>query len=249
MMQPHHPWPHLHTHQRWSPVMVWQGQEMLIYLLWAGKRSDEGGWQSFRYERHHVQAVLDAIGDSCFAVLPRSTLVQPPPPPPPPPTDTPDCAKPCGRSGSETTCAQFVAMSCHTLRSGLWPFTCDCGSCCDPNDHTPPPPPPALSPPPSPVSPISPQCLKPCGGSTCGSLAPLGCTDFESLGCDCSGCCVAELDTKCVEDEWPANLPGLYGFTDGILGCIHSAARTRTTGVLLLISSCDRTLNVGRLHS
>ena len=35
---------------------------LCVYLLWAGSTQDEGGYRSYRYERHHVQAVLDAIG-------------------------------------------------------------------------------------------------------------------------------------------------------------------------------------------
>jgi len=41
---------------------------------------------------------------------------------------------------------------------------------------------------------------------------------MELFGCDCSGCCQSDLSAKCVEDEWPGNLPGLYAFNEGVLG-------------------------------
>lgn len=48
---------------------------------------------------------------------------------------------------------------------------------------------------------------------------PYTCTEFRTvLGCDCTGCCQSELDARCVDRVWPARLPALYEFSDGVLG-------------------------------
>ena len=211
------------TNSDYHSVHFTEGQEMLVYLLWAGKLSDEGGWRSFQYDRNHVQRVLDAIGESCFSFLPPSTHPEPSPPPAHD-TSSPDCARPCGNScpgpDCKTTCASFVGTSCQTLSSSTLPFTCDCGQCCDRNSYSPPPPPPPKPPSaPRPLVPDHGTCSRPCAGSTCGAFQPMMCNDFTTvLGCDCSGCCESELDARCVEKEWPGNFPGLYSFAEGILG-------------------------------
>ena len=195
------------------------GQELIIYMLWAGKlpSSIPGLDVSLgaRFVKRDVQRVLDAVAGSCFSLLSQATVPPSPPPSPSPPPVTPDCDKPCNGG----TCRPFLGFSCSTLRQKPW--SCDCGSCCSDHVSSPPPPPPP-SPPklPLPSSPDMGSCSRQCGSSTCGALNPsatslLACTDFEALGCDCSGCCASPLDARCVDNAWPANLPALYNFQEG----------------------------------
>ena len=54
-----------------------------------------------------------------------------------------------------------------------------------------PPSPPSLPPAPS-SPPATPSCELGCGASTCGALyGMLRCSELESSGCDCTGCCVS----------------------------------------------------------
>ena len=205
------------TNSDYQSVHFSEGQELLIYLLWAGK---EANGRSFQYGRKEAQRILDSVASSCFTILPPSLYPEPSPPPRPADTSMEDCKIPCGRDYAGQTCADFVTMACDTLSSGNLPFTCGCGNCCDPNP-TPKPPPPYIKPPaaPPPLRPTDGSCSKSCAGTTCGALQPMTCSDMVSvLGCDCGGCCDTPLDARCVESVWPVNLPSLYRFSQGILG-------------------------------
>ena len=204
------------TNSDFQYVLFSEGQQLLVYLLWAGKKPslipglDYAA--SFKFEATHVQQVVDAVAPACFAKLPPAAI--PPSPPPPPPS--PPVSDDCGRECRGQTCLAFRDVACSTLEQAPW--GCKCHSCCAPEAVSPPPPsppaPPSLPPPGPPTA-----CSSPCAGATCGDFMPYTCDGFsEVLGCDCGGCCETPLDLRCADDVWPANLPALYEFSGGTLG-------------------------------
>ena len=194
------------------------GQPVVYYLLWAGKTTSivpgsSLGQTGYKYSEEQVQRLVDAVATSCF-----DEAVGFPPMPPPPASLGPapaSCSTKCG----STTCLAFRTTLCSTISQPPW--SCGCGDCCAQAAPPPPPlPPPSPPSPPTAPSPQAPaQCAKPCAGSTCGAFAPYACTDFiTKLGCECSGCCETPLDLSCVAKVWPAQLPSLYAFGEGLTG-------------------------------
>ena len=173
--------------------------------MWAGV----GGRT---YTESHFQVVLNALTTTCFREPYTVGHAASPPPPPP---DYRNCkAKPCGPG----TCFDFLHSPC-SLVTTLHGGSCDCTGCCTPDGDLRPPPP--SPPPPSPghPAPAPAACSIPCAGSTCGAFAPYSCTAFESIGCDCSGCCSSPANLQCVTSVWPPdNMANLYAFTEGTSG-------------------------------
>ena len=63
-----------------------------------------------------------------------------------------------------------------------------------------------------------------CQGAMCGSWPKATtCSAFQTMGCDCSGCCASDTDLRCATEPWKtlnggAPLENLFPFTEGYSG-------------------------------